>query len=74
MSDPRVEQLKLALSGEQSGGGLDDIRVYMGSTKQVGQGLGDLLGHWSIRSVGCAYSDENWKDIIQVKLLSTQGR
>ena len=46
MSDPRVEQLKLALSGEQSGGGLDDIRVYMGSPKQVGNGLGDLLGRF----------------------------
>jgi hypothetical protein len=44
MSDPRVEQLKLAMSGEQSGGGLDDIRVYMGSPKQSGQGLGGLLG------------------------------
>lgn len=46
MSDPRVEQMKLALSGEQSGGGLDDIRVYTGPTKQIGQGLGDLLGHF----------------------------
>jgi hypothetical protein len=42
MSDPRVEQIKLALSGEQSGGGLDDIRVYTGP-KQGGQGIGGIL-------------------------------
>ena len=46
MSDPRVEQMKLALSGEQSGAGLEDIRVYMGSPKQYGQGIGDLLGRF----------------------------
>ena len=45
MSDPRVEQMKLALSGEQSGGGLDDIRVYTGP-KQNGGGVGDLLGRF----------------------------
>ena len=44
MSDPRVEQMKLALSGEQSGAGLDDIRVYTGPSKQGGGGLGDILG------------------------------
>jgi hypothetical protein len=44
MSDPRVEQMKLAMSGEQSGGGLDDIRVYMGPSKQAGQGLSGILG------------------------------
>jgi len=44
MSDPRVEQMKLAMSGEQSGGGLDDIRVYMGFSKQAGQGLSCILG------------------------------
>ena len=43
MSDPRVEQLKLVMSGEQSGGGMDDIRVYMGPTRQSGQGLGGIL-------------------------------
>ena len=46
MSDPRVEQMKLALSGEQSGAGLDDIRVYMGPSKQGGGGLGDLIGRF----------------------------
>ena len=45
MSDPRVEQMKLALSGEQSGGGLDDIRVYTGP-KQNGGGFGDLIGRF----------------------------
>jgi hypothetical protein len=43
MSDPRVEQIKLALSGEQSGAGLDDIRVYMGPSRQVGQGFGGIM-------------------------------
>ena len=45
MSDPRVEQMKLALSGEQSGAGLD-IRVYMGPSKQGVGGLGDLIGRF----------------------------
>lgn len=40
MSDPRVEQMKLALSGEQSGAGLDDIRVYTG---QKGAGFADSI-------------------------------
>lgn len=43
MSDPRVEQIKLALKGQQSGGGLDDIRVYMGPSRQVGRGFGDFV-------------------------------
>ena len=46
MSDPRVEQMKLALSGEQSGAGLDDIRVYTGPSKQGGGGLGDIIGRF----------------------------
>lgn len=40
MSDPRVEQIKLALSGEQSGAGLDDIRVYTG---QRGAGFANVI-------------------------------
>ena len=43
MSDPRVEQIKQALIGQQSGGGLDDIRVYMGPSKQIGRGFGDVI-------------------------------
>ena len=43
MSDPRVEQIKQALIGGQSGSGLDDIRVYMGPSRQYGQGFGDFI-------------------------------
>ena len=43
MSDPRVEQIKQALIGGQSGGGLHDIRVYMGPCRQYGQGFGDFI-------------------------------
>ena len=43
MFDPRVEQITQALFSNQSGGGLDDIRVYMGSSRQVGQGFGDFI-------------------------------
>ena len=43
MSDPRVEQIKQALIGGQSGSGLDDIRVYMGPSRQYGQSVGDFI-------------------------------
>ena len=43
MSDPRVELIKQALSGEQTGGGLDDIRVFMGLSKQIGRGFGEVI-------------------------------
>lgn len=43
MSDPRVEQITKALLSNQSGGGLDDIRVYMGPSRQFGQGFGDFI-------------------------------
>ena len=51
MSDPRVELIKQALSGEQSGGGLDDIRVYMGPSKQVGRGFGDVIRNIGLKIV-----------------------
>ena len=37
MSDSRVEQITKALLSNQSGGGLDDIPVYMGPSCQFGQ-------------------------------------
>ena len=43
MSDPRVKQIKQALIGGQSRGGLDDIRVYMGPSRQYGQGFVDII-------------------------------
>ena len=50
MSDPRVEEIKQALiSGQQSGGGLDDIRVYMGPSRQVGRGIGDVIRNIGMR-------------------------
>ena len=43
MSDPRLEQITQALLSNQPGGGLDDIRVYMGPSRQLGQGFGDFI-------------------------------
>ena len=43
MSDPRVEQITNALLSSQSGGGLNDICVYMGPSRQFGQGFGDFV-------------------------------
>ena len=43
MSDPRVEQITKALLCNRSGGGLDDIRVYMGPSRQFGQGFGNFI-------------------------------
>ena len=43
MTDPRIEEIKQALIANQSGSGLDDIRVYMGHSRQYGQGFGDYL-------------------------------
>ena len=43
MSDPRVEQITQALLSNQSGGGLDEIRVYMGPSRQFGKGFGDFI-------------------------------
>ena len=43
MSDSRVEQITQALFSNQSGGSLDDIRVYMGPSRQFGQGFGDFI-------------------------------
>ena len=43
MSDPRVEEIKKALIANQSGSGLDDIRVYMGPSRQYGQGFNDFV-------------------------------
>ena len=43
MGEVSVEDLKAVLRG-QSGGGLDDIRVYMGAPRyQYGQGFGDVV-------------------------------
>ena len=43
MSDPRVEHITQALLSNQSGGGLDDICVYIGPSRQFGQGFGDFI-------------------------------
>ena len=43
MSDPRVKQITHALLSNQSGGGLDDIRVYMGPSRQFKQGFGYFI-------------------------------
>ena len=43
MCDPRVEQITKASTSNQSGGKLDDIRVYMGLNRQFGQGFGDFI-------------------------------
>ena len=43
MSDPQVKQNKQAVIGQQSGGGLNDIRVYMGPSKQIGRGFGNVF-------------------------------
>ena len=43
MSDPRVEQITQALFSNQSGGGLDDICLYMGPSRQFGQGVGYFI-------------------------------
>ena len=43
MSDPRVEEIKQALIANQSARGLDDICVYMGPSRQYGQGFGDFI-------------------------------
>ena len=43
MSDPRVEQIRKALLNNQSGSGLDGISVYMGPSRQFGQGFGDFI-------------------------------
>ena len=43
MSDPRVEQITQALLSNQSGGRLDEIRVYIGPSRQFGQGFGDFI-------------------------------
>ena len=49
MSDPRVEEINHALiSGQQFGGGLDDIRVYVGFSSQVGRGIGDVIRNISM--------------------------
>lgn len=47
MTDPRVDLFKHAMLG-QSGGGLDDIRIFTGAPRyQYGQGFGDVLrGIW----------------------------
>ena len=43
MSYHRVEQITRALLSNQSGGGLYDIRVYMGPSRQFAQGFGDFI-------------------------------
>ena len=43
MSDPRVEQITQALLSNQSGGGLDDICVYIRPSRQFGHGFGDFI-------------------------------
>ena len=43
MSYPRVEQITHAHFSNQSRGGLFDIRVYMGPSRQLGQGFGDFI-------------------------------
>ena len=43
MSYPRVEQIKQALIGGNSRCGLDDIRVYMGFSRQYVQNCGDFI-------------------------------
>ena len=43
MSDLRVKQIKQALIGGQSGSELDDIRVYMGPSRQYDQGFGYFI-------------------------------
>ena len=43
MSDPRVEQIKQTLIGDQSGIKLDDIRVFLGPSRQYDQGFGDFI-------------------------------
>ena len=49
MSDPRVEEINHALiSGQQFGGGLDDIRVYVGFSSQVGRGIVDVIRNISM--------------------------
>ena len=45
MSDLRVEEIKQALIVNQSGTGLDDIRVYMRPSRQYCQGFGDFIGN-----------------------------
>ena len=43
MSDPRVSQITHILLSNQSGNGFDDIRVYMGPSRQFGQKFGDFI-------------------------------
>ena len=43
MSDFRVEQITNAFLSNQSGGGLDDIRVNMGPSRHFGQRFGDYI-------------------------------
>ena len=43
MSDYRVEQITQAILSNQSKGGLYDIRVYMGPSRQFGQEFGDYI-------------------------------
>ena len=52
MSDFRVEQITQALLSNQSEGGLDDIRVYMGPSRQFGQGFGDFICN-ALRTAAC---------------------
>ena len=50
MSDPRVKQIKQALISNQSGRGINDIRVYMGLCRHYCQGFKDVI-HNEIRIV-----------------------